>query len=1722
MDPIVFPLFAQAFGSVAGGLLRKAAEKHVQTFFGQALDSLAAKGQKDPLVQAMENAYGACFEIILRTLLGLGFDPDDFKPYEKAVRRFLDDETVAEELLKPAIDIQDRLSPDAEVLKDAWSRLECPELPEGFSWPNVVSGYRLQLNKEKIASATLREEFSAANLLDIREEMRKIAGVQPEADVVRYGQRMRQKYRVLDLSALQSPTVDEPGRILVRDAFVPQNVREDPPADEIPKDLLRKLAEDGEWSKDEVEKHEELERQIERVRDSFVQRKPRPVLEIVAEPDCDRLVILGGPGSGKSTLVRYLLLSLLDLNERTEVPPWLETFHGSLPLLLELREFIAERDNNRCENFLEYWHILGKTDGYFLDARWLDNSLRDKPSLILIDGLDEIFDSRDREKITEMIVGLGATYPRARLIVTSYPVGYQKKTLDNAGFRHFAIEDLNEEQIETFVRGWFRQIFPNRPQQAEQRVERVLATTKTSPPIRLLAGNPMLLTIMTLIAQLRELPRDRWRFYDYSAEVLCHHWDVNRHLVDSRHDAPYVGLEDKKEMLGWIAFHMQEGANGLAGNVIRGAKLLKVIEDYLKTRYELMPAEANRVADALIDQLRKRNYILCMRAPGLYGFVHRTFLEYFCALQLVDLLEKNPEFTVDTLKNDYFSQRWQDPSWTEPLRLICAMVGVDYAVALIDELVVDGEDWPLTDENVAIVNGILVSGRSLPPRLALAAKCLEEIEDRPEAKAVSSKFREIVVPQIHSTNVPIRIAVVQSLAQIWSQDEDIRQLLVERARIDENEYVRRAAVRSLALTWSQDEDIRQLLVEKAQNDEDEDVRCTAIQSLALTWSQDEDIRQLLVARAQDDENKYVRRAAVQSLAQAWSQDEDIRQLIVGRAQNDEDEIVRRAAVQSLMQTWSQDEDIRQLLVERVQNDESGYVRRAAVQSLAQGWSQDNEIRQLIAGRALRDEHYDVRSAAIQSLAQTSSQDDNIRQLITERIQEDESFNVRRAAIQTLSRSWSHEPQTIQLIIDRALNDTDSRVRRDAVTMLSQLPFDVETTQQVVMAIASREDDFHSDTLKKLSHIWSHDDQIEMITTLVAQSDKSHKVRAMGVQVLLRSQRVVDRELYESLLQDSSERVRLAAAMHINVEEQDFDILGVLEAAYMKDDNDDVRAAIISRLDRLRGQPGSGRSKGVLIRAAEADSSSIVRYAALNVLMQWSPRDLRILTILRTEYSNTKESRQRDKLSGLLRRAYAAGSEVWYNWLTGRLDMDYMKLPFVEDCSPVWRVRKLRLRNIKSFKDTGEVHFGPANKEVAGGRIVLLGENATGKTTLVKCIALASIGAELSNQIEARPESYLRMGAEIGVIEVLFEVCLDRSATSLETAAVAVGIVIRRGENRFIPARNAELSIGVHNINDRLEVLRSKRGFHFGLFCAYGPTRGMNDNDDFIARRESKNVLDRISSLFKPETVLIGLEGFQASIAEHADVEIDNDALSRLISSFSERIGSLAPGVSSIEVAESVSINLYDKYIDFDSLSDGYKSLLSMIGHLLRHAVIACPSSARVGMFSGVVLIDEIDLHLHPKWQRFVMQELMSFLGDAQIVVTSHSPMILGGMWDDVALLLTREGDEVTISADLPSVKGWRADQILTGIFNLPTTRDIGTESLFKEYAEVLGRHGPENERSRELRHELLKTTGREGEDNLDEQVTTLLRDAIKMRYSELDEESKGILLARASLYFGGG
>ena len=143
----------------------------------------------------------------------------------------------------------------------------------------------------------------------------------------------------------------------------------------------------------------------------------------------------------------------------------------------------------------------------------------------------------------------------------------------------------------------------------------------------------------------------------------------------------------------------------------------------------------------------------------------------------------------------------------------------------------------------------------------------------------------------------------------------------------------------------------------------------------------------------------------------------------------------------------------------------------------------------------------------------------------------------------------------------------------------------------------------------------------------------------------------------------------------------------------------------------------------------------------------------------------------------------------------------------------------------------------------------------------------------------------------------------------------------------------------------------------------------------------------------------------------------------------------------------------DIRVPFPALSDGYRAFIGWIGDLLYHVCKTCPSGKRLRENQGIVMIDEVDLHIHPQWQMGLLPRLAKRLPRIQFIVTSHSPLLVGSLerQNIIVARQRRDGSSFLKRADV-DVSRLDADQILlTTLFGLDTTRS-----------------GPQNSRIRRL------------------------------------------------------
>lgn len=476
--------------------------------------------------------------------------------------------------------------------------------------------------------------------------------------------------------------------------------------------------------------------------------------------------------------------------------------------------------------------------------------------------------------------------------------------------------------------------------------------------------------------------------------------------------------------------------------------------------------------------------------------------------------------------------------------------------------------------------------------------------------------------------------------------------------------------------------------------------------------------------------------------------------------------------------------------------------------------------------------------------------------------------------------------------------------------------------------------------------------------------------------------------------------------------------------------------------------------------------------------------------------------------------------TWIDWLegSGRPNLYEHLLESESAPSAIW-VRAIRLHNIRAFEDC-EIHFTLNMETSKLSTTLLLGDNSAGKSTVLQCIALGALGPDLANQAENRADSYLRYAAGRGFIEVLFELQLGESIPD-DPETFCVGLEIRAGENSFRAMQESDLTLANRNTAERLNWVRRQTNDPFGFLCAYGSWRSLSNDPDALVPEDPKEVIGRVKSLFDPNFILMDpdvlnkmLAGDLSNFRGSDQSQLDE----RLRWQMSKHVLKLLPGSGGLNTRAATTLTMYGVPLELRDLSDGYGSLLSIVGHLFRHALAISGWQSDPAQVRGVVLIDEIDLHLHPEWQRRVLPDFADVFPNLQIIVTSHSAMVAGSVSTNAVRVLRRQEEHISVLSEFDSIKGWQADQILTSLLlDLSTTRDVETERMLAAYAAKLNTYGPEHDEVKELGQQVSQLMQMPGEGIVDVKTHELLDELLRAKFQNLDEETRQLVLAQAGL-----
>ncbi len=153
---------------------------------------------------------------------------------------------------------------------------------------------------------------------------------------------------------------------------------------------------------------------------------------------------------------------------------------------------------------------------------------------------------------------------------------------------------------------------------------------------------------------------------------------------------------------------------------------------------------------------------------------------------------------------------------------------------------------------------------------------------------------------------------------------------------------------------------------------------------------------------------------------------------------------------------------------------------------------------------------------------------------------------------------------------------------------------------------------------------------------------------------------------------------------------------------------------------------------------------------------------------------------------------------------------------------------------------------------------------------------------------------------------------------------------------------------------------------------------------------------------------------------------------------------------------------WGEFMPIEAIGDGYKATLAWVVDFIGWAMFHHDSIVTRDDIAGIVLIDELEQHLHPRWQRKIIRLLQEQFTTTQFIATTHSPLCASGTADlndkNYELIKFEPSDDPSSikSEPLSSLRGLRADQVLTSpAFDLPETRNTEVEAMLEEFRELI-------------------------------------------------------------------
>ena len=404
-------------------------------------------------------------------------------------------------------------------------------------------------------------------------------------------------------------------------------------------------------------------------------------------------------------------------------------------------------------------------------------------------------------------------------------------------------------------------------------------------------------------------------------------------------------------------------------------------------------------------------------------------------------------------------------------------------------------------------------------------------------------------------------------------------------------------------------------------------------------------------------------------------------------------------------------------------------------------------------------------------------------------------------------------------------------------------------------------------------------------------------------------------------------------------------------------------------------------------------------------------------------------------------------------------------------------RSLEIENVRCFAEEQVLNLVDSRGQPARWTL-LVGDNGVGKTTLLQCLSWMrptpsypsgtdmqdGIQPWLNDRDDDDMTMLLRDGARrtslrANMVETPNLTSSLRSAVHVET-----GITLSANNNTL---KSVDLTVNHPESTVEPFIITYAANRHMGKQNADELSRSPPGD---LLREDNTELVDAFDVLSKLD---------YSALKGNADSKALLDSMKQALASILPFIGE----VGEIDILDpkksSDGLRFRTRYgnVPLDGLSLGHRTVTAWIIDLASRLIQHYPESTEPLAEPGVVLIDEIDLHLHPLWQRKIMKQFSDTFTNVQFIATTHSPLLITSM-SEVNVAVLKEsalGDHVAIDNEPGVFEEWRFDQILVNLFELETARSLRVEALMMERESLLEKDQmtrQERARLREIAQEL--------------------------------------------------